>query len=121
MARKGAAAKKNFTAFEFIRCELNADDKKRVPEFVKSQKNTYDDLVTEALQSGHKISLSFNETNDSFIASMSGKPDECVNANKCLTAHGKSPAMALWVVLYKHTQLFQSGVWYMDEEGEDFG
>jgi len=121
MARKGAAAKKNFPTFEFIRCELNADDKKRVPEFVKSHKNVYDDLVTEALQSGHKISLSFNETNDSFIASMSGKPDECVNEKKCLTAHGKSPAMALWVVLYKHVELFQASVWESADESEDFG
>lgn len=121
MARKNAAKNKSFTQFEFVRCELNADDKKRVPEFVKSYKNSYDDPLTEALQSGHKVSLSFNETNDSFIASMSGKPDECINANKCLTAHGKSPAMALWVVLYKHVELFQSGVWEGTADDEDFG
>jgi len=105
----------------FVRCELTAEQKKQIAPWSKSKDVVLDDLVTEVLQSNHKISFSFSEHNDSFICSVTGKPEDCDNASKCYTSHAKDYTTALWVAMYKFHVVFDRGVWESVADEEDFG
>ena len=106
---------------EFVRFELSSDDKKQLTAWVNKNKDHFDDLLTEIVQGGNKVNFSFNEQNDSFICSVTGKEDSGVNAKRCYTSHGKSWLMAAWVALYKFHVIWKGALWESVEDGEDFG
>lgn len=121
MAKLKAAAQPSWTPTTFVKCDLDADTKKRVPEFIKKSSADIDDLVTQVLQDNHKISFSYNGQSDSYICSVTGKPEECNNASKCYTSHAKDYGTALWVALYKYHVIWQRGPWEEIEADSDFG
>lgn len=118
---RGKKIEPAFTPTTFVRCELTAEEKKNVPEFIRKNTSNLDDLVVEVLQTNHKISFSFNGQTDSFICSVTGKPEDCNNASKCYTSHAKDYATALWVALFKFHVVWQRGVWEEVESDSDFG
>jgi hypothetical protein len=121
MARKKKSNQSTFTPIEFIRFELTADDKKDLLKWCDKERENFDLLCTEVVQTGHKMSMSFNDQNDSFICSVTGKPEECDNASRCYTSHGKSWAVAQWVALYKFHVIWKKGVWESVDDASDFG
>jgi len=121
MARGKKPNKSTFTPVEFVRCELSSDERKDVPRFIKASDGELDTLVIEVLQSGHKIGFSFSDHNDSFVVSVTGKPEDCINASRCFTSHGKDYVTALWVAMYKFHVVWKKGVWEADDNQEDFG
>lgn len=121
MPRAKKPAKRDFVPTTFVRCELSSDEKKDVPRFMGAMSDELDTLVIEVLQSGHKIGFSFSEHNDSFVCSVTGKPDDCINASMCFTSHAKDYTTALWVALYKFHMIWQKGVWEEGEPESDFG
>lgn len=114
MPRPKAVAKPSFVPTTFIRCELTAEERKEFIAFADNARDDVDTLVVEILQSNHKIGFSFSDHNDSFICSVTGRPEECINANKCYTSHAKDYQTALMVALFKFHIVWQRGVW---EEG----
>ena len=115
-------SKKQFEfSTEFVRCELDADDKKKFAAWSKNPGQTADDLLIEVLQANHKVSYSFSDHNDSFIVSVTGKPEDCDNAKKCYTSHAKDPITAFWVAMYKYHVIWNKEPWEASEETEDFG
>lgn len=121
MARKKQAKGSPFGNMTFIRCELDAAEKKKLVTWTQKPPASIDDLVIEVLQANHKISYSFSEHNDSFIVSVTGKQEDCDNANKCYTSHAKTPTTALWVAMYKYHEIWQKGPWENASEESDFG
>ena len=121
MAKRNQKATSDYAPIQFIRCDLAAEEKKNVPEYIKKNRDHFDDLVIEVLQTNHKISFSFNGQTDSFICSVTGKAEECNNASKCYTSHAKDYATALWVALFKFHVVWQRGVWEEVETDSDFG
>lgn len=122
MARSGkkktAQAQFNTT---FVRYTLTAADKKAFAAFCNKPPMDIDSLVNEVLQANHKISFSYSEHNDSYICSVTGKPEECDNAGKCFTSHAKTYTQALWVAMFKYHEIWAKGVWEDVEPEEDFG
>lgn len=121
MSRNKNAKKNTGFSIEFVRFELSSDDKKKLTKWVESEKENLDLLFDEVVQSGHKISFSYNDQNDSNICSVTGKPEDCINASRCYTSHGKNYMMALWVALYKFHVVWKRGVWESVDSAEDFG
>ena len=122
MARsKGKPVTNSFTPVTFVRADLNAEDKKHYAEWQKKSVNDLDTLVIEMLQANHKISFSYAEASDSFIVSVTGKADDCINASRCFTSHAKDYGTALWVACYKYHVVWQRGVWEEMDDGQDFG
>lgn len=121
MARKKSAQRQSDFSTEFVRCELTSEDKKDFAGWVKKPPKSIDDLVVEILQSNHKIGFSYAENTDSFIVSVTGKPDDCDNAKKCYTSHAKDYTTALWVALYKFHVIWKGGVWEAAGDVSDFG
>lgn len=121
MARNKKKSSPQFGNMEFIRCELDAAEKKKLVAWTAKPPASIEDLVIEVLQANHKISYSYSEHNDSFIVSVTGKAEDCDNSNKCYTSHAKSPTQALWVSMYKYHEVWSKGPWENASEESDFG
>jgi hypothetical protein len=111
----------SFTPISFVQCNLSAQEKKEFAKWAVSERENMDTLVVEILQSGHKLGWSFNDNSDSFIVSITGKPDGCINASKCNTSHAKDYLTAMWVALFKFHVIWRKGVWEDIAPEEDFG
>lgn len=122
MARSGKKSKSQAQfSTTFVRYTLTAADKKAFAAFCAKPPMDIDSMVNEALQANHKVSFSYSEHNDSYIVSVTGKPEECDNASKCFTSHAKTYSQALWVAMFKYHVIWNKGVWEDVEPEEDFG
>lgn len=121
MARPKRNSKPTFEPVTFVRCELSSEERADVSRFIKASADDLDTLVVEILQANYKIGFSFSEHNDSFICSVTGRPEDCTNASKCFTSHAKDYSTALWVALYKYHVIWKGGVWEEDTVDLDFG
>lgn len=121
MARGKKSSKPTFGNMEFIRFELTAEDRKDLVSWAKKEHANFDDLLHTIMQQNHKVSFSFNGQNDSYICSVTGKPEECDNAERCFTSHAKSYSQAAWVALYKYHVVWKGGVWESVDPESDFG
>jgi len=106
---------------QFIRVSLTSEDKKAFTIWRKTAEKDVDNLLNVVLADNHKVSFSFSEHNDSYICSITGKAEDCVNAEKCMTSHGKDWGTALYVALFKYHVIFKGEVWEDTEDVEDFG
>lgn len=107
--------------YTFVRLTLNAAEKKGALAYQQRGADLIDASLTDVLKSGHKVSFSYNETNDAVTCTFTGKPDESVNEYRMLTSFGSSWWVALCVNLFKHEDYYKSGVWEDMDNAEDFG
>lgn len=121
MAKVKSAKGSQFPQTTFVNYRLDKDEKKACEAWFEKQKAIEDDLVVEILQSNHKITMSFDGNNDSFISSLTGKAEDCNNSGTCLTSRGSTPRQALWANLYKFHIVFKKGVWEDSEDASDWG
>jgi hypothetical protein len=106
---------------QFVRVSLTTEDKKAFAVWRKSAEKDVNELLNVILSDNHKVSFSFSEHNDSYICSITGKQDDCNNANKCFTSHGKDWGTALYVALYKYHVIFKGEAWEDLDDEEEFG
>lgn len=116
---KNAASKRQ--EYSFVRCELQAEDKKAAKVWMQENATEFGALLHDVMASGYKFSCSFSKDYDTFTASLTGKADESVNEYKTLTARHKDWVDAAMTVLYKHCVMFRSGVWEADDDDDDDG
>lgn len=122
MARKGQKnGSQPFTPVSFVQCQLDAEEKKKFATWQAKNHDMLDTMVIEILQANHKISFSYSDNSDSFIVSVTGKPEDCINASRCYTSHAKDYATGLWVACFKFHVLWNKGVWEDVDTASDFG
>lgn len=117
---KRSKGKQTFNT-QFVRVSMTTEDKKGFAAWRPKAEKEINDHINTVLGDGHKISFSFSEHNDSYICSVTGKPDDCVNANKCYTSHGKDWGTALYVAMYKYFVIFKGEPWEDIDDEADFG
>lgn len=123
MATKGKKGNKNgsFSDYEFVRCELTAEDRKAAKIWIDENTAHSGEIIHDIVASDYKFSLSFSSDHDTFTACLTGKPDNPFNAQKTLTARHKDWVVAMMTVAYKHCVMFQSTIWKSAETTEDDG
>ena len=123
MAKKGQRKRQPLKKGEytFVRVNLTKEDKAAASLWCERSADTLDKLCGEVLEAGHKVSFSYNETNDQITCTFTGKPEESVNEYRMLTSFASSWWQALAVNLWKYHEFFPEGVWEDVSDGEDFG
>jgi hypothetical protein len=123
MARSKGKSKpeSDFGKYEFVRCELSAEDKKSAKIWIDENTTQLGAMLHDAVASDYKFSLSFSSEHDTFTACLTGKPDCAANPFKILTSRHKDWISAALSVLYKHAVIFKSGVWEDDTPDSDDG
>lgn len=123
MAAKGTRNRKKATLgeYSFVRTQLTGEDKKAAKAWFEKHSDELDKKMHDVLASGHKVSFSYNETNQSVTCTFTGKPEESVNEYRMLTSFASSWWQALALGLWKTEVLFSSGVWEDLADEDDFG
>lgn len=118
---KGNARTNQMDQYAFVKCELNAEDKKAAKVWIEENTAELGPILHDTMASDYKFSCSFSSEHDTFTACLVGKPDNPINPLKTLTARHKDWVVAALTVLYKHTVIFQGGVWEQGIDDEDDG
>lgn len=110
-----------FDKYEFVRCELRAEDKKIAKVWIDENTTELGSLLHDAVASDYKFSLSFSSEHDTFTACLTGKEDHPYNSFKTLTARHKDWTVAAMTLLYKAKVMFKDGLWVTADIDEDDG
>lgn len=123
MAARGKNAKKtsSMPSYEFVKCELSAEDKKAAKIWIEENTAQLGEMLHEVMADDYKFTVSFSQEHDTFTACLVGKPDQALNPQKTLTARHKDWTVAAMTVLYKHAVVFKSRLWENDATDDDDG
>ena len=114
MANKTEKKYTNFNQVEFINRNLLEEEKKSFTTWAKAETERIPDLLGQIMVDDYKVSCTWNDQNQCYIATLTGKEDCKFNPHKALSARSDDWFEALAMVTFKHLILFRSGKW----EGE---
>lgn len=72
-------------------------------------------LVCDLVAEGYKFSLSHDERNQTYVASLTDRAEGSAFYNSCLTGRGASAIDALHALLYRHVHLAQGDWAFFDQ------
>lgn len=99
-----------FAQFRFVRIELDEAEKTEFREMYSA--GEYDRLEFDGLlREGYKLTVSYDVTHSTFIASLSGVYKDMPNAGLVLTGRGNSEAVARAVLMHKHSYVCSDELW----------
>jgi hypothetical protein len=105
--KKSPAKPFNYAEVEFVQHKLNAEEKVQFTSW-GSGKNFDSDLeVSDFIQHGWKVSVSWDMNNDCYIVAATCKDEKSVNVNKCITSRSDQWFEALLMNVFKVTVLFK--------------
>jgi hypothetical protein len=91
----------------FVECKLTEVEKETYGQW-----DVHDDdlfvLLSDAVASGHKLSITFNKQNDQFVASFTGNEGTGKHEGYTLSAYASDWYNALRVLLFKHSVLLDA-------------
>jgi len=103
---------------EFVNLRVPAEDKAKVTQWMLDHETELGDMLDDMVSSGYKISLNLDSGNDCHLVAITGSDDAPNNRGLCMTSRASSPMEALYVGLYKHYVLCDSGDWPAPETGD---
>jgi len=116
------AGKNTFSKdFKFINRTLTVAEDDSFIKWFQGKDRQADNAIEQAFADEYKVSLSYDEKNNCFIASMVSKAEKSLNTNKCLMARSDSWLEAIAMVVYKHHVIFNQGAWESEENGRQRG
>lgn len=103
-ARKAKpAAKRDAVAWVgFIDLPLTEQQKIQFAAFEASEQPHLSDMLEGLAAAGHKISLSYNEKNDTFVAALTGLLRPSRGGNETVSAFAGSLVRAMMLLCFKH-------------------
>ena len=122
MARKSTSksGKANSGDFgvDFVSLRLSDADKAHLAE----QAPSADDIVSSIVrcaEEGYKVSLSYVERSDSYVASLTTPINPDNGRKAALSGFGPTPDSALMCLFYKHYHIGNDGAWALAVDGKD--
>lgn len=112
---KNGKPKAGTPKFRFINYELTMPDKEWLAD-ADVETEFPADLVDDLVMEGYKFSLSVDQRNSCFVASLTDREAGSPFENCCLTGRGASPAAARISLLYRHVHL-AAGDWQYFNQG----
>jgi len=111
-------SRSNGYSIEFINIRLGATEVRHLHSL-----GWEDDKVVwaflELVESGYKLSITSDNKNDTYIATLVGTGDNCPNKGKGLSGRGPTAVEAIKSLLYKHTVICDGGRWLVATEDPD--
>lgn len=75
----------------------------------------------QIVESGHKISLSYNERNSCATVAITCVDSSDTNSNRCVSSRHRELSFAFGIALYKHLIIFDGADWEEDSEALNWG
>lgn len=116
--RNSKSTSKN-NQYSFVNVSLSQADKDAVEAWALENEPDFPIVIDDLLYGNYKLSLSWDDYNDCYTASLTCRSETDVNTGLILTGRSSTAFQALAVVLYKHVVYFDSGEW--ERENRDGG
>lgn len=114
MAGKDRTKVFDFSKIEFINRNLKEEEAKAFETWAKSENERLPDILGQIMVDDYKVSCNWDDRNQCYIATFTGKDTQRINDNKALSSRSDDWFEALAMNAYKHLVLFKGGKW----EGE---
>lgn len=121
MAGKQNKKAGNWGEMEFINVALTEQQKDEFKVWSKSKGETIADDIGQAMVNDYRLSCNWDDNNQCFIATLTGKEDQDFNAKKALSARSDDWFEAMALVLYKHIVIFDGRKWTGDGTKNNWG
>jgi len=121
MADKTNKKYSGFTQTEFVNRNLTADEAKEFTAWVKKENERIPDMLGQIMVNEYKVSCTWNDQNQCYIATLTGKEDCKFNPYKALSARSDDWFEALAMAAYKHLILFSGKAWEGDTTKNNWG
>lgn len=108
--------RKKATWKAFVNVDIPRDLEKVAKDVILDADKTAE-RMSDLLSQGYKLSVQYNASNDTFIATLTGQYADLVNAGNSLSGFGKDWIIAIGAVCYKHFDVAQ-GKWQSAEKDD---
>lgn len=100
-----------FQQVEFVTINLDTAAEKAFRIYAKDNLDKLVPMIAEFMAEPHKLGLSWDDSNNCFIASATCKNEKSENHNQCITARSDDWSEALLLLLFKHYVVAKGGTW----------
>lgn len=97
-------------SMEFVNVKLHASDREKFRAWVRSCTLELEDVFLELTREGYKLSITLDLDNNCYIVSLIGT-EKTENPSRCMSSRSESVSEGVYMSYYKHTIMFNSGVW----------
>jgi hypothetical protein len=111
-------SRSNGYSIEFVNIRLGATEVRHLQSLGWSDEQAIWAFL-ELVEAGYKLSLTSDNKNDTYIATLVGHGDNCPNKGKGLSGRGPTPAEAIKSLLYKHTVICDGTKWLVAADDPD--
>lgn len=95
----------------FIDAKLTVEQGEAFMAWRKAKPDNVEPALEKLFSDGYRMSLSWDDQNSCFIASITIKSETHENRSKCLTARSDDLFEVMAMAAYKHVVLFEGGGW----------
>lgn len=121
MPKKQAKSNQNWKQIEFVNIQLDIKQKKEFRSWYETMAAEAETLLDNHIKSGYKISIRYDEENETFISSSTCVDEGLSNHDKCLTSRSDVLVEALLLNIYKTDVVCKDGVWEADTSSQKWG
>ena len=121
MAGKKGGNQSNWNKIEFINVTLTEPQKKEFKTWAKENSPSLADDLGQVMVDDYRVSLVWDDNNQCFIATFTGKVEQTTNADKALSSRSDDWYEAMALTLYKHKVLFSGKAWTGDSTKNNWG
>ena len=108
MAGKQKSKGNRFGNTEFVNVTLDVEQRKEFKAWFTTIVDDLHDEIGQLMVDDYKVSCSWDDNNQCFIATFTGKPDQNYNSEKALSSRSDNWFEALGLNLFKHIVIFSS-------------
>jgi hypothetical protein len=121
MAGKQVKKYMDFGKVEFVNVTLNEAQKKEFLTWFKTEGERIADHLGQIMVDDYKVSCSWDDRNQCYIASFTGKEDQRVNEHKSMSSRSDDWYEALALNAYKHLVVFKGNTWDGETSKNNWG
>jgi len=111
----------SFKQVEFVELRMGEADKELYTAWEREFAGEFPELWGKHVHDGHKYGITWDEYNDTFIASVTCRDDRSPNNGKCVTARHSNPTTALMLVYFKAAVWHGDAPWASGANRADWG
>lgn len=121
MANKKQSSGGNWNNTEFINLSLSEPQRKDFKNWYATEGERITDHIGQAMVDDYRLSCNWDDNNQCFIATLTGKPDQRHNASKALSSRSDDWLEAMALSMFKHLVIFKGATWSGESTKNNWG
>lgn len=106
---------------KFVTLKLDEKQKKQFPDWAADTEHDIGLLLSDIASSGHKLTLSHSDKNNSFVCAVTCRDKDSSNFKCCVTSYHDVALTVILVALFKHFVILGDQVWENVNPEADWG